>query len=176
MSMPSLDCWCNSIPLRSISNPSTMFSFVSSEREAAYGRGAGKNLESYPSDKLSRDSAMSFMSTSSTVSSEGSCLMLTEENCSSWTLLLGTSAATVAAFFSSGVLARVGLFGGFAEGLAKSTAWNVVSSLAAFEVEDELALGEGSSSSSSLTVIVSGSLLGSKGLLESNEERDAGEA
>ena len=175
--MPSLDCWCNSIPLRSISNPSTMFSFVSSEEEAAaYGRGAGSNLESYPSDKLSRDSAMSFMSTSSTVSSEGSCLMLTEENCSSWTLLLGTSAETVAAFFSSGVLARVGLFGGFAEGFAKSTAWKVVSSLAAFEVEDELALGEGSSSSSSLTVIVSGSLLGSKGLLESSEERDAGDA
>ena len=86
------------------------------------------------------------------------------------------------AFFSSGVLARVvGLFGGgFAEGFAKSTAWNVeLSSLAeeAFEVEeDELAFGEGSSSSSSLTVIVSGSLLGSKGLLESNEGRDAGDA
>lgn len=175
MSMPSLDCWCNSIPLRSMSNPSTMFSFVSSEGEAAYGRGAG-NLESYPSDKLSRDSAMSFMSSTSTGSSEGSCLMLTEENCSSWTLLLGTSATAAAAFFSSGVLARVGLFGGFAEGFAKSTAWNVASSLAAFDVEDELALGEGSSSSSSLTVIVSGSLLGSKGLLESSEERDAGDA
>ena len=101
--------------------------------------------------------------------------MLTEENCSSWTLL-GTSVATVAAFFSSGVLARVGLFGGFAEGLAKSTAWKVDSSLAAFEVEDELALGGGWSSSSSLTVMVSGSLLGSKGLLESSEERDAGDA